>query len=259
MINLKAELKNKNKVIQQSTKKAPSRKGMGLPGNLKNAVGQLQEIIITERDDRKTVVCKCVCHRPEEYMGKQFQMRYPLYESEYKTEDERIEELIDALRILGDTTANLNLAGADKLAKRLEKEKPFFLLDTSESSFNGKMFTYYYPQRVTDNPTKAEELEEEDYFDDEEELEEEELEEEVEEEEEDDEEEDDEPSEDEEEEDEAPPEKGDVAFYKTSPRGKPKECEVTSVSKRNETVSLKELETGKKHTSVPWARLIWEE
>lgn len=55
------------------------------------------------------------------------------------------------------------------------------------------------------------------------------------------------------------PAKAEIYSYKASPQGTAQECEVVSVNKDKETVSLKRISDGKKFTNVSWDKLEGEE
>ena len=190
-------------------------------------------------------------------------MNHRFEETQYRSLEENLERFSSDLQLLGADTEGTTEDDWDEILEGLEEEKPHFYFNSFEWEANGRTGVSATIQGLAEDWDESEEGDEE-VEDDEEEEEDEEPP--FDEDEEGDEEEADEDS-DEEEEDEdsdeedevSDPEKEDVWLYKASPRGKPKECEVTSVNKRAKTVSLKRLDDGKTFSKVSWDKLIASE
>lgn len=228
-------------------------RGAKLPPGIIRGVAQLIGIRTDENDrGTPTVSFRCVVKEPSEHGGIQFYVNHRFEESAYRTLEENLERFASDLQLLGQETEGTTEDDWDDLLGNLEEEKPHFYFNSFEWESNGRTGVSATIQGVAEDFEESEEgdeeVEEDDPPFDEDEPEEDEPEEEEE----------DEPEEDEPEEDEDP-EKGDVWLYRATPRGKAKECEIVTVNKKTQTVSLKRVEDGKTFSKVPWSKLQAEE
>lgn len=231
-------------------------RGQRLPGGLIRAVGQLDEVIADETDDgTPRVAFKCICRDPSEHAGAQFYISHYFEEPRYgdRTLDDVLAEFSTDLQLLGADTEDTTEEDWERLMEELTEAKPYFYFNSRAGKKNPDR-VYFSIQGLAEDydpeaPEDAEAVEEDGEdppFDPDEDA-----------------------PEDEGAEEDAQPEdgdddvdpdwepaKGECWFYKSGPRAKAAECEVTSVNKRERTVGLKRLADGKTFSKVSWDKLL---
>lgn len=257
-----------------------ARGGGGLPGGIENGVAKLigWKLDNTKKGDPYVSLTGKVLE-PEEHEGRKATISHFIKATEQKTVEDKLNELSSDIQLLiGDDDPKLmrrfqsaDLDDLPAIIQELVDSERIFLFNTWKPDPD-RMAMVFIQGLHEDQEMDLEEDEDEEDYEEEDDTEEDDEEEgdDDEEWEPDDEEDDEEGDEDDEddedgdeeaeaEEDDWEPQKGEIYLYKASPRGKPAECEVTSVNTRKQTVSLKRCRDNKIFKLIDWDRLEGEE
>lgn len=247
-------------------------KGSQLPGGLINAIAKLSAWKMDEdKNGNPYFTLTGTVKEPEEYEGMKATVMHFIKATQTKTVEDKLEELSSDLQLLsGDQPMGVNgvrvsESDVDDLPDIIEglvEDGPYFKFNTWKPDEDRSAMVFI--QGLADDyegDDEDEDYEEEDAEEDdgeEEEYDEDDAEEEDGDDEDEEEEEADDDADDDEEEDEDDdwePQKEDVYLYKASPRGKPQECEVRTVSVKAKAVTLKRVSDGKVFKGVSWDKL----
>ena len=263
-----AKLKKKSKgAWKRSRESAPAAKGSMLPDGIVRGVAKLSSYKFDEdKNGNPYFMLTGIVVEPSELAGQRATASHFIKETQSKTVEQKLDGLSSDVQLLGGDVDGTEIDDLPGIIEGLVAEGPHFFFNTWKPD-NGQ--TMVFIQGLADDWEPEEEdadEEEEDDADEDSEDEEDEDEDEGDAEEADAEDEEDEEDEDggedeedeedaEEDEDDWEPAKGDIYLYKASPRGKGKECSVSSVNKTNQTVGLKRVEDSKVFKAVAWDKL----
>lgn len=222
----------------------PKARGQVLPGGLKDAVGQVSSYKIGQYEDGTPfVTITMICKEPADIVGMRATVKHKIAETESKTVDKCVDDLVSDLQLMGGATTKKDGTPRSEdeipqIVEEIVKAKPHVLFNTKAWNFNSQTGVSVFPQGTcapvgddiepeapTDEAPPDEPTDEA-------------------------------PPEDEAPTDEAPADESDDAWEPAigeEYKHKGKSCEITGVQKAKQTVTIKKGKAILK--SVPWADL----